>query len=185
MALHGGQKLYGWYGGPGLEGTTGWLGSMGFRPARFHATLTGIAESVGGIFLAIGLFTPFAAAAIIGVMLVAIATVHWANGFFNTAGGYEFNLLIVATSAALAFTGAGRISFDHALGMDMRGIVWGLAALALACTAAALTLFSRQQSVATTDEVIATDEAIVLDDPEAAEDTEVIVLSEESSRLEV
>lgn len=176
MALHGGQKMYGWYGGPGLEGTTGWLGSMGFRPARFHATLTAVAELFGGAFLAIGLFTPFASAAIIGVMIVAIATVHWPNGFFNTGGGYEFNLLMLTAAVALAFTGPGRFSFDNALDLNMRGIVWGLAAIALAGMSAALTLFSRQQTVAEAEAPAPADLADPLTDPLDTQDTEVIVI---------
>jgi putative oxidoreductase len=91
MAAHGSQKLFGWFGGPGLAGTEGWLESMGFKPARLHAVVVGLAEFGGGALLALGLLTPLGAAAIAGVMFVAIATVHWSNGFFNGSGGYEFN----------------------------------------------------------------------------------------------
>jgi putative oxidoreductase len=105
MTAHGAQKLFGWFGGQGLAGTGGWLDSMGFKPARLHATVNGLAEFGGGVLLVFGLLTPLGAAAVAGVMFVAIATVHWSNGFFNSSGGYEFNLLIVATSIALAITG--------------------------------------------------------------------------------
>src|SRR5687767_13226447 len=93
MAAHGAQKLFGWFGGFGIAGTAGWLESMGFKQARLHATVNGLAEFGGGILLALGFLTPLGAAAVAGVMFVAIATVHWSNGFCNSSGGYEFNLL--------------------------------------------------------------------------------------------
>src|SRR5688572_28731180 len=93
MAAHGAEKLFGWFGGFGKSGTVAWLESMGFKPARLHATATGLAEFGGGILLALGFLTPLGAAAVAGVMFVAIATVHWSKGFFNSSGGYEFNLL--------------------------------------------------------------------------------------------
>ena len=76
MAAHGAQKLFGWFGGPGLAGTGGWLGSMGFKPARLLAVVVGLAEFGGGALLALGLLTPLGAAAVAGVMFVAIPTVH-------------------------------------------------------------------------------------------------------------
>jgi hypothetical protein len=84
-----------------------WLESMGFKPARLPAAVVGLAEFGGGVLLALGLITPLGAAAVAGVMFVAIVTVHWSNGFFNASGGYEFNLLIAATAIALAVTGPG------------------------------------------------------------------------------
>jgi putative oxidoreductase len=144
MAAHGAQKLFGWLGGHGLAGTGGWLESMGFKPARLHAAVNGVAEFGGGILLAIGLLTPLGAAAVAGVMFVAIATVHWTNGFFNSSGGYEFNLLIVATAIALAITGPGEISIDHLVGWTLAGPTWGLAALAISAAAAASVLAMRK-----------------------------------------
>jgi len=131
MAVHGAQKLFGWFGGHGISGTAGWLEMMGLRPARAQAAMNGIAEFGGGALLALGLLTPLGAAAIAGVLIVAIATVHWKNGFFNSAGGYEFNLLIIAAALALAFTGPGTISIDHLAGWNLAGPGWGLAALAV------------------------------------------------------
>jgi putative oxidoreductase len=144
MAAHGAQKWFGWFGGHGLAGTGGWLGSMGFKPERFHAQAVAAAEFIGGLLMIFGLFTPFAAAAVIGVMIVAVATVHWSNGPFNTEGGYEFNAVLAAAAAALAFTGAGRLSLDNALDTGMRGLLWGFAAIALGGLSAVLTLASRQ-----------------------------------------
>jgi putative oxidoreductase len=143
MAAHGAQKLFGWFGGHGLAGTGGWLETMGFRPARLHAAVNGLAEFSGGLLLAVGLITPLGAAAVAGVMLVAIATVHWSNGFFNHAGGYEFNLLIVATAIALALIGPGKISIDHLAGWTLAGPAWGLVAVAISVVAATSVLALR------------------------------------------
>ena len=93
---------------------------MGLRPGR-RAALNGLAEFAGGALLVLGLITPLGSAAVAGVMLVAIATVHWRNGFFNSNGGYEFNLLIVAAAIALAFTGPGTISIDDLAGWTLAG----------------------------------------------------------------
>jgi putative oxidoreductase len=143
MAAHGAQKLFGWFGGHGLTGTQKWLGSMGFRPARLQAGVVGLSEFGGGALLAAGLLTPFAAAAVAGVMLVAIAIVHWSNGFFSTNGGYEFNLLIVAAAMGLAFTGPGRISLDQLAGWTLAGPAWGVAALGISVAAAGSILAMR------------------------------------------
>jgi putative oxidoreductase len=144
MAAHGAQKLFGWFGGPGLAGTGGWLESMGLRPARLYAAVVGLAEFGGGALLALGLLTPLGAAAVAGVMLVAIAIVHWSNGFFNTSGGYEFNLLIAAVAIALAITGPGEISIDYLGGWTLAGPAWGLAALGISAAAAASVLAMRK-----------------------------------------
>jgi putative oxidoreductase len=144
LAAHGAQKLFGWFGGHGIAGTSGWLGSMGFRGARFHATVNGLAEFGGGIMLALGFLTPLGAAAVAGVMLVAIATVHWKNGFFNSNGGYEFNLLIAATSIALAITGPGEFSMDNLIGWTLAGPAWGLVVLGVAVVAAGSVLAMRK-----------------------------------------
>src|SRR4051794_38373453 len=96
---HGTQKLFGWWGGSGPAGTSGWLASMGFRSPRAMAMLVGLAES-GGLLFALGLVTPLAALGVTSAMLVAIWTVHWQNGFFVTKGGYEFNLALIGAAVA-------------------------------------------------------------------------------------
>lgn len=159
MAAHGAQKLGRWFGGHGLAGTASWLESMGFRRARVHAAVNGLAEFGGGALLGLGLLTPLGAAAVAGVMFVAIATVHWKKGFFNTSGGYEFNLLIVAAALALAFTGPGEISIDHLAGWSLAGPEWGLAALGIAAVAAGSVLALRKRPPAQANEETTSEEA--------------------------
>ena len=135
---HGSQKLLGWFGGGGLKGTAAWLGGMGFKAPGVMALMVAGAESSGLLF-AFGLLTPLAALAMVSAMLVAIATVHWKNGFFAGNGGYEFNLALIAAATAVAATGPGRFSVDRALGLDdnWSGVAWGIGVLVLAALSAA------------------------------------------------
>jgi putative oxidoreductase len=129
FAAHGAQKLFGAFGGHGIAGTAGFFEQVGLRPGRVHAWVGGAAEFLGGLLLALGLLTPFAAAVLIGVMTAAVLTVHLPNGFFNGQNGYEFNLVLVAAAFALAGIGAGGWSLDAALDLDLAGAGWALAAL--------------------------------------------------------
>jgi putative oxidoreductase len=126
---HGAQKLFGWFGGPGLEGMGKGFEQMGLRPGKRNAMIAGASEAGGGAMLATGFLTPLGAAAIIGVMHQAVRTVHWEKGFFNTEGGYEYNLVLTAAAVALADTGPGPWSLDRALGTELSGPFWALAAL--------------------------------------------------------
>jgi len=117
MAAHGAQKLFGWWGGPGMNGWTGAMNRMRIRPAVPWAWMSALAELLGGIGLAVGLLTPLPSLAIAGSMLVAIALVHWPKGFWVTKGGYEFNLSILAAIAAIALAGPGAYSLDSAFGI--------------------------------------------------------------------
>ena len=130
FAAHGAQKLFGVLGGGGLEGTAGMFDNIGLRPGWLQARAAGTAELVGGLLIALGLFTPFAAAALIAVMVVAIVRVHAPNGIWNTNQGYEFNLVLIAAVFALAGLGAGAWSLDNAFGFDLHGTIWAIAALA-------------------------------------------------------
>ena len=112
---HGAQKVFGWWGGPGLAGWTQAMTRMRLRPPRAWAYISAFGEVAGGIMLALGLLTPFACAAIASSMLVAIALVHWPRGFWVSKGGYEFNLSILGATAALALAGPGSASLDGAL----------------------------------------------------------------------
>src|SRR4051794_8666803 len=92
VAAHGSQKLFGWFHGHGRAGTGAFLESLGFDPSRAFAWLLGGTELLAGSALAAGFLTPIAAAGVAGVMLAAIAVVHWEKGFFAADGGYEFPL---------------------------------------------------------------------------------------------
>ena len=117
FVAHGAQKLFGSFGGPGIEGTAGFHEQLGIKPAKPMAILAGLAEFVGGMLVAAGFLTPFAALALIVVMIVAIVTVHLKNGFFAASGGYEFNLVLIAVAVALILVGSGAYSIDAALGI--------------------------------------------------------------------
>jgi putative oxidoreductase len=144
LAAHGAQKLFGWFGGYGLTGTGQFLEQLGFRPGRRHAAQAGLAELLGGLFLAAGLLTPAAAAAVVAVMLVAALSVHVRNGFFAQSGGYEYTLVLGGAALALAFTGPGALSVDQALGISWSGERWGLATLAAGLIGGAVPLMARK-----------------------------------------
>lgn len=144
LAAHGAQKLFGWFGGYGLAGTGGFMEQLGFRPGRKAAFMAGAAETLGGLLLALGAATPVAAAMIVGVMLVAIVTVHAAKGYFAQNGGYELPLLLAVIAVSLALTGPGRFSVDALLGTTFSGLAWGLGALVVGVAGAGLRLASRR-----------------------------------------
>jgi putative oxidoreductase len=127
---HGTQKLFGWFGGHGIEGTAGFFETIGLTPGRKHATAAGAAEAGGGVLVALGFLTPAAAASLIGVMSTAIRKVHGKNGPWVTDGGYEYNLALIAIMVALADVGPGDLSLDHALGIEVKGPLVALLALA-------------------------------------------------------
>jgi len=110
---HGAQKLFGWFGGYGLEGTGQWMDSIGLGPGFIMALLAGSAEFFGGLFILLGLLTRPAAASLAFTMLVAIFSVHFQNGLFMSNNGYEFGLALLAASISLAFSGAGKAGIDN------------------------------------------------------------------------
>lgn len=112
---HGSQKLFGWFGGYGPKGTGGWMESIGIKPGVLMAVVAGLMELVGGLMFAAGLFTPLAAAAIVAIMLVAIVKVHGKNGYWVTANGIEYNVILIAIAVGVALTGAGAYSLDAIL----------------------------------------------------------------------
>ena len=112
---HGAQKLFGWFGGYGLEGTGQWMDSIGLSPGYLMALLAGGAEFFGGLALIIGLLVRPASAVLAVAMLVAIFSVHIGNGLFMSNNGYEFGLALLAVSVSLLFSGAGRASVDALL----------------------------------------------------------------------
>lgn len=115
FAAHGAQKLFGWFGGYGLVGVGQWMESIGLAPGYLMALLAGSAEFFGGLALIVGLLVRPAAAVLAGTMLVAIVSVHLANGFFMSDNGYEFALALLAISLAVLVEGAGKLSLDRRL----------------------------------------------------------------------
>lgn len=115
LAAHGAQKLFGWFGGYGLEGTGQWMASIGLEPGYLMALLAGSAEFFGGLALILGLLTRPAAALSAFTMLIAIFSVHLSNGLFMSNNGYEFALSLLAITVALTIQGAGRLSIDNLL----------------------------------------------------------------------
>ncbi len=115
LMAHGSQKLFGWLGGYGLEGTGQWMASIGLEPGYLMALLAGSAEFFGGLALLLGLLTRPAAVVTAFTMLVAMFSVHIGNGLFMANNGYEYALTLLAVTVALAIQGAGRLSVDGLL----------------------------------------------------------------------
>ncbi|MDD8060810.1 MULTISPECIES: DoxX family protein [Shewanella] len=112
---HGAQKLFGWFGGYGLEGTGQWMASIGMEPGVLMAFMAGSAEFFGGLFILLGLLTRPAAVVLAFTMVIAIASVHLSNGLFMSNNGYEFALALLAASVSLALSGSGKVALDNAL----------------------------------------------------------------------
>ncbi|WP_196240018.1 DoxX family protein [Candidatus Methylobacter oryzae] len=112
LAAHGGQKLFAWFGGYGLDGTGQWMASVGLNPGFTMALLAGGAEFFGGVALILGLLTRPAALVNAITMLVALLWVHWGHGFFLDTHGIEYALALLSATAALVFIGGGRYSLD-------------------------------------------------------------------------
>jgi putative oxidoreductase len=112
FAGHGAQKLFGWFGGHGIEGTGAFFDSVGVKPGKPMATLAGLGELVGGLLFAFGLITPLASLIIVVTMLVAIFTVTGKNGYWITDNGFEHNVAIIAVAVGIALTGPGAYALD-------------------------------------------------------------------------
>lgn len=113
FVAHGAQKLFGSFGGYGLEGTGQWMASIGLEPGYLMALAAGSAEFFGGIALILGLLTRPAAFVLAITMVVAIVSVHLQNGLFLSNNGYEFGLALLGISVALVFSGGGKFSLDR------------------------------------------------------------------------
>lgn len=120
LAAHGAQKLFGWFGGYGIKGTGGFFeGTLGLKPGPLFAVMSGLGEFVGGLLVTIGWLGPIGPALVIAVMVIAIVTVHWNNGFFNASNGTELPLMNIAGSLALTFGGFGMYSVDAIAPVDV------------------------------------------------------------------
>jgi putative oxidoreductase len=126
---HGTQKLFGWFGGYGPEGTGQFFESVGLRPGKRNAILAGASEAGGGALLAAGLLTPVAGALLTGVMAQAVRSVKMDKGPFAADGGWELEALFAAAALTVVETGPGPISLDSALGIERSGTLWALLAL--------------------------------------------------------
>lgn len=127
IAAHGSQKLFGWFGGGGIKGTGAFFENIGFSPGNAFAVLAGLSEFFGGLLFALGFLNPIGSALMVSVMLTAILTFHRGHGFFTTNNGSELPLLYLSGAVAVAFTGPGRFSVDHVLGLDLllpQSVVW-------------------------------------------------------------
>ena len=120
---HGTQKLFGWFGGHGLDATSQMFEAIGARPGRLNAVAASTTETAGGALLVLGLATPLAAAGLIATMLTAINRVHLKNGPWNTNGGYEFNLVLIAALLAL-------VEADEGPGWAVASLATGIAGAA-------------------------------------------------------
>lgn len=119
MFGHGTQKLFGWFGGYGLEGTSGFFGGqLRLRPAKFWTAVAGLSEAGGGLLLATGLLNPLGPLAVIAAMIMASILAHWPR-LWVTEGGLEYPLVLIAVAAAVAIAGPGAYSLDAALGIAL------------------------------------------------------------------
>ncbi|MEU6815401.1 DoxX family protein [Streptomyces sp. NPDC046860] len=147
LAAHGAQKLLGWFGGAGIDGTGKFMESLGFVPGRPSAVASGAAELGGGVLLALGLATPAAGAAVAGGMSGAVS-VHRPNGFFITAGGYEYPAYLGYIAATVGVTGPGRYSLDRLLGYRLDRPRLVLLSFALSAAATAVVVARRETVLA-------------------------------------
>jgi putative oxidoreductase len=148
---HGTQKLFGWFGGPGLEGTEQMMGALEMQPARANALAAGVTESAGGALLVAGAATPLAASSLIGTMVTAIRKVHQPQGVWAAQGGWEYNAVLIVALMALIDAGPGELSVDAALGREEWGPGWALGGLALGAAASTAAISMGAKASATDD----------------------------------
>lgn len=145
MAAHGAQKLFGWFGGHGMRGTSGFFETLGFRPAPLFAFVASATEVTSGLLVLLGLFGPVGPALMLSVMIVAAFTVHSKNGVFAQSNGIEVPLLYGMAAAALAFAGPGRFSLDALFSLQpMWRIQIALVALGVAVVGGVANLMLRR-----------------------------------------
>lgn len=131
LAVHGTQKLFGWFNGPGFNRLRQGFEKQGFKPVWLWASLVILGEVGGGLSLALGFLTPLGAAGIFGAMFMATFKSHWKNGFIVSKGGYEYTLLLMAVSVALGIMGPGSYSLDALFGIALpEALLFGVLAVA-------------------------------------------------------
>lgn len=119
MAGHGAQKLFGAFGGPGVEGTSQVMEMLGLKPGRPWATLAGLSEFGGGVLTALGLLNPLGPLGVIGAMSMATTKAHWGKPIWVTEGGAELPVLNLAVSTALMLREPDKYSLDRLLGIRL------------------------------------------------------------------
>jgi putative oxidoreductase len=147
FVVHGTQKLFGWFGGYGPDGTGQFFETLGLRPGRRNAIAAGATETSCGILTALGLATPLAAAGLSAVMITALRTAVWNEGFKTATGEHE--VLLAAAALALTETGPGAPSLDSALGLQRSGLGWTLAALGAGAAGSAMAVSMGQKTAPT------------------------------------
>lgn len=176
---HGTQKLFGWFGGPGLDGTEQMMGALDMRPTRANALAAGLSETAGGALLVAGAATPLAASSLIGTMITAIRKVHKPQGPWVSQGGWEYNAVLIASLVALVDAGPGDLSVDGALGRDEWGPLWAVGGLALgaAASSAAVALGRRGAGTGAVTGSPAAERA----EPESAHEQDVVDAAKDST----
>ena len=123
LAGHGSQKAFGWFNGPGLEGTSGFMEMLGLRPGRPWGTLAAFSELGGGVLTALGLLHPLGPLGVISSMSIATTKAHWDKPIWVAEGGAELPVTNIAVATALMLNGPGKYSLDRALGIRLPGWV--------------------------------------------------------------
>jgi putative oxidoreductase len=131
LLIHGTQKLFGWFNGPGLARLMQGFEKQGFKPVWLWVSLVILGEVGGGLSLALGFLTPLGAAGIFGAMFMATFKSHWKNGFIVSKGGYEYTLVLMTVSVALGLVGPGSYSLDALFGVALPEVLlFGVLAIA-------------------------------------------------------
>lgn len=131
LAGHGAQKLFGWFNGPGLEGTSGFLETLGLRPGRPWAYLAGLSELGGGVLMALGFLNPLGPLGVIASMAMATKTAHTIKPIFVTEGGAELPVTNMAAALSIIINGPGKYSLDRAFGTNLPAWVAPLGLVAI------------------------------------------------------
>lgn len=148
LAAHGSQKLFGWWGGPGIRGLHGHLTKMRFRPAPLWVAGAIGTEMGGGLLLALGFLSPLGSIGVGAAMLMAIAAFHWGKGFFGQGGGFEVPFLYLVAGATLGLTGPGSYSLDSFFKIALPEPVTGIVFAAIAVLGVAVGMASRRPAPA-------------------------------------
>lgn len=146
---HGVQKLFGWFGGPGLTRLSQGFAKQGFKPVWPWVALAVVGEVGGGLSVALGFLTPLGAAGILGAMAMATFKSHWKNGFWLNKGGYEYSLILAIVSVSIGLLGPGTYALDTLFGINLpQALLFGILAIAALLVVALGILSSHQAPVA-------------------------------------